>query len=98
MLEALFVLVVAFGLFVVLPLLILKAVFGVALWCLLLPFKVLGGLLELAVGLAVGLGKIAVSGAAVLAILLGLALCLVLVPLLPLAAVAFGVFLLVKIL
>lgn len=96
--EVLFVLVVAFGLFVVLPLLILKAVFGVALWCLLLPFKVLGGLVELAVGLAVGLGKIAVSGAAVLAILLGLVLCVVLVPLLPLAAIAFGVFVLVKIL
>jgi hypothetical protein len=96
MLEVLFVLVVAFGLFVVLPLLILKAVFGVALWCLLLPFKVLGGLVELAVGLAVGLGKIAVSGAAVLAILLGLVLCVVLVPLLPLAAIAFGVFVLVK--
>jgi hypothetical protein len=98
MLEVLFVLVVAFGLFVVLPLLILKAVFGVALWCLLLPFKVLGGLVELAVGLAVGLGKIAVSGAAVLAILLGLVLCVVLVPLLPLAAIAFGVFVLVKVL
>ncbi len=98
MLELLFVLAAAFGLFVVLPLLFLKLVLGAALWCLVLPFKVLGGLVELGVGLAVGLGKLAFSGAAVLAMLVGLVLCVVLLPLLPLVAIAFGVFVLVKIL
>ena len=62
MLEALVVLVVAFGLFVVLPLLLLKLLFSLVLFVVLLPFKILGGVLHVLVKLFWGLGKLVLGG------------------------------------
>ena len=88
-------LVVGF-LFVVLPLILLKAFFGLVFGLLALPFKLLGGLFKLlggliggAFGLAGGLIGLVVGSVAILA-------GVVLLPLLPLLFFAGVVWLLVK--
>jgi hypothetical protein len=96
MLEALVVLVVAFGLFVVLPLLLLKLLFGVVLFVVLLPFKILGALFHVLFELFWGLGKLALGGLGLLLGLLFFVLCAVLLPLLPFVLVGFFIYLLVK--
>ena len=96
MLEALVVLVVAFGLFVVLPLLLLKAIFSFAVWLILVPFKVAGVLLEVVGGLFAVLGKVLLGGFLVVAALVGVALFAVFLPLLPFIVAGFVVYLVIK--
>ena len=96
MLEALFVLVVAFGLFVVLPLLLLKLLFSVVLFVVLLPFKILGAVFHVLFKLFWGLGKLALGGLGLLLGLLFFVLCVVLLPLLPFVLVGCFIYLLVK--
>ena len=49
MLEALVVLVVGFGLFVVLPLMLLKVLLGFVGWLVMVPFKLLGAFFKVGV-------------------------------------------------
>jgi len=96
MLEALIVLVVAFGLFIVLPLLLLKLLFSVVLFVVLLPFRILDGVLHVLFKLFWGLGKLALGGLGLLLGLLAFVLCMVLLPLLPFVLVGLFIYLLIK--
>lgn len=96
MIELIVGAVVVVGVFVVLPLLLLKAFFAVAVGLVTLPFKLLGGLAKALGGLVGGLFGIA-SG--LLGIVVGgvaLIATVVLLPLLPLLILAGLVWLFVK--
>ena len=96
MLEALVVLVVAFGLFVVLPLLLLKLLFGLILFVVLLPFKILGAVFHVLFKLFWGLGKLVLGGLGLLLGLLAFVLCVVLLPLLPFVLLGLFIYLLIR--
>jgi len=88
----LIMLLVGLGFLVILPLLILKVVLGL-IW---LPFKLLGFVLRLVFGLVFGvIGLVFSAAGVVLALLLAVGLALV-VPLLPVLAIGFGIWLLVR--
>lgn len=91
MLELLIILALGLALLVAVPLLLLKAAFGLLGFVVVLPFKILGGLLHLAAGLLkVVLG---VVGVAVLVVALPL-----LVAALPVALMAGCIFIFFKVL
>ncbi len=96
MLEALVILVVVFGLFVVLPLLLLKALFSFVVWLILVPFKLLGVLLKVAGGLFAVVGKVLLGAIGLLAAVLGVALFAVFLPLLPFLVAGFVIYLVIK--
>lgn len=83
MLELLVGLVLGVGLLVLLPLLLLKLVFGVLAFALWLPFKLLGLAFGLVWNLIAGLAKLAFSIFGVLALAVLAVFALVLIPLLP---------------
>jgi len=87
-----------FGALVLLPLLLLKVVFSVAIALLVLPFKILGGLLKAAFGLVAGVLGVVASGFGVLAMLAFGLLLLVALPLLPILLFAGFVWAVVKVL
>ena len=100
--EALFLLVVL-GVLVLLPLLVLKVLLEVFLALIILPFKLLGGLVHGAFalvgglfGLVGGLFKLVLGGAAGLVVLLLVMGSLVLLPLLPFLVLAGFVWLVVR--
>ncbi len=96
MLETLFVLAVAFGLFVLLPLLLLKVLLGFVLWLVLLPFKLLGALFKVGLGAIGVFAKVCLSGIGVLLALVGLAFFVVLLPLLPLVVGGLLIYLVIR--
>jgi hypothetical protein len=93
---------IGLGLFVaalvLLPLLLLKLVFGVLFAVIALPFKLLGGLLKVAFGLVAGVLGVVVSGFGVVAMLAFGLLLLVALPLLPILLFAGFVWAVVKVL
>ncbi len=93
---------IGLGLFVaavvLLPLLLLKLVFSVVLTLIVLPFKILGGLLRATFGVVAGVLGAVASGIGVLALLLFGVLFLVALPLLPILLFAGFVWAVVKVL
>lgn len=83
MLELLVGLAVGVGLLVLLPLLLLKLVFGVVAFAVWLPFKILGLAFGLVWNLLAAIAKLAFSILGVLALAVLAVLALVLIPLLP---------------
>jgi len=79
-----------------LPLLILRLAFKIVFGLVFLPFHILGFLLKIAFGVA-GLGfRVLFSGVGLLFGLLAALAFVVLIPLLPLAILGFGIWLLVR--
>jgi hypothetical protein len=83
MIEALVGLLLLVGAFVILPLILLKIVFGLFFGLVLLPFKILGGVLRLAFGLVGAVFKVVGGIIGAVAVLFAALLCLVFLPLLP---------------
>jgi hypothetical protein len=83
MLELLVGLAIAVGLLVLLPILLLKLVFGVLAFALWLPFKLIGLAFGLVWNLLAGIAKLAFSIFGVLALAVLAVMTLVLIPLLP---------------
>jgi hypothetical protein len=96
MIEGLVFLVLMFALFVVVPLLLLKTLFHLVLWVILLPFRILGAALGLVFGVVGVLAKVLFAGLGVVAVLVGLAFGLVLLPLLPIVLIAGVIWLAVR--
>lgn len=96
--EGLIALAVIVAAVIVLPLLLLKLLLGLFFGLVMLPFKILGGLLR-GVGALLGLGvKLIGVGFGLVFGLLVLVVTLVLLPLLPFLLMAGAVWLLVKVL
>jgi hypothetical protein len=93
--EAL-VLLAVLGALIVLPLLLLKALFSLVLGLVFLPFKLLGGLFRLGFGLVAGLLKVVFSGTLVIGGILLAVGAVVLLPLLPFVVLGGLVWLVVK--
>ncbi|MCM2254634.1 MAG: hypothetical protein NDJ94_03080 [Vicinamibacteria bacterium] len=83
MLELLVGLVLGVGLLVLLPLLLLKLVFGVVAFAVWLPFKILGLAFGLVWNLFAAIAKLAFSIFGVLALAVLAVFALVMIPLLP---------------
>jgi len=96
MIEALVGLVLLVGAFVILPLILLKIVFGLFFGLVLLPFKILGGVLRLGFGLVGAVFKVVGGIFGALAVLFAALLCLVFLPLLPFLVVGGLVWLVVR--
>jgi hypothetical protein len=94
--EALIGLLVVVGAALVVPVLLLKLLFGVVWLVIALPLRILGALLHLAFALAGGLAKALGTMLATLALLFGLFLLVVALPLLPLLVLAGGAWLLAR--
>lgn len=93
--ELLLGLVVLF-LLIAVPLLILKTLVGFVLWIALLPFKILGAILHLVLGLFGAGAKLLVGGMGLVVAILGVLVAVVLLPLLPLFLLGGFVWLLVR--
>lgn len=91
MLEMLLVLVLAFGALVLVPILLLKLLFHLALALFLLPFRILGALMHVLGGILGAVLKVAFSGLALVGAALGLVVVLVLLPLFPFLLLAGAV-------
>lgn len=91
MLELLIALMFGLALLVAIPLLLLKAAFGLLGFVVVLPFKILGGLLHLAAGLLKLM--VGVAGIALLVVVLP-----VLIAVLPVALIAGCIFIFFKVL
>lgn len=94
--EALFALLMVFGVLVVLPLLFLKLFFGLIWTVVSLPFRIAGAVLHLVFGVLGGLAKAFGSLVFVLAALFCGLLLVVALPLLPLVILFGGIWLLAK--
>ena len=90
--EVLCLLFVAVGALIVIPILAFKVLFSLVL----LPFRILGAVFGVLFGLAGGLLKLAFSGFIAIGVLCGLALCVVLLPLLPFLLIGGFIYLLLK--
>jgi hypothetical protein len=97
MLEALVVLAVGFGLLLLLPLLLLKLFLGLAFGLVVLPYKLLGSLFHAGFAVVGGLAKLLAGGAAVVLGLFGVVLVVACLPLLPIIALGFFVYLIFRI-
>jgi len=84
MLATLLFLVLAFGLLVMVPLMLVSAILKVAVGLVLLPLRLLGGALHLVFGLVGGVFKLLFGAAGLLALVVGGFVLLVALPLLPL--------------
>lgn len=91
MLELLIALLLGLALLVAIPVLLLKAVFGLLGFVVVLPFKVLGALVHVAAGML----KLVLGVAGIAVLVVGLP---VLVAILPVALMAGCIFIFVKIL
>jgi len=94
--EALLGLLVAFCILVIVPLLLLKIFIGLLWGLVMLPFKVLGAILQLAFGLLGGLAKAFGWMVGLLGLFFGFFVLVIALPLLSLLAVAGLVWLLAK--
>ena len=90
--EILFVLALGAVAMVLVPLILLKLVF----WVILLPFKLVGLLFKVAFGVVGLVGSILMAVAGAVFGVIAVVLMALLIPLLPLALVAGGIWLLVR--
>jgi hypothetical protein len=89
-------LLLAIGLFVLVPLLLLKVFLGLLVWVVVLPFRLAGGVLKL-VGGAAALGlKLLFGLLGLAALVLGGFVFVILLPLLPVLLLGGAIFLIVK--
>jgi hypothetical protein len=97
MLEALIVLAVGVGLLILLPLLLLKLLFGLLFAVVVLPFKLLGAVFHTGFAVVGGLAKLVALGGGLLLGIFGLLLLLALLPLLPVIALGVFIYLIIRI-
>lgn len=89
-------LLLAIGLFVLLPLLLLKVALGLLLWVVLLPFRLVGGMLKIVGGVAALGLKLLFALLGMAALVLGVFLFVILLPLLPVLLLGGAIFLIFK--
>lgn len=94
--EALLLLLLILVAVVVLPLLVLKLLLDLALWLLLLPFRILGALVAAGLGLLGVVATVLLCGAGLAAAAGFLLVGLVLLPLLPFLLIGGAVWLMMR--